>query len=118
SRFLAVRRSPMPRLAAAVSLAASLLLSGQVALTQPAEGQYYLIKNVNSGKLLSVEGDPAQAGAKMVQWGAKERRGKGDETQQWKLVKVGEQYKIVNRLSGKVLEVPDTSNDRFVWVEQ
>jgi hypothetical protein len=95
-------------------VAALLLFAGQVAFAQPEEGEFYKIKNENSGLLLAVADESDKTGAKIIQ--AEPR--KGDEAQQWKLVKVGEHYKLVNRKSGKALEVPDASKDEGVQIQQ
>jgi hypothetical protein len=101
---------------AAVALGGCLLLAGQVGRAQPENGQYYRIRNVNSGKLLVADGDGA--GAKIIQ--ATAARGKrGDDSQHWQLVKViGNYYKLVNRTTGLVLEVPNGLRNPGVQIQQ
>jgi hypothetical protein len=95
-------------------VAAVSFVAAQVAQAQPEEGEYYKIKSVNSGMVLSVADESEKTGAKIVQAEPK----KGDEAQQWKLVKAGEHYKLVNRKSGKALEVPDASKEQGVQMQQ
>ena len=60
----------------------------------------------DTGKVLAVADNSDDAGAKAVL--AKDDGSKG---QQWKLEKDGGHYKIVNRKSGKVLDVYEESKD-------
>lgn len=76
------------------------------ALPAAAEDNFYRLRHVESGKVLGVDGDSEDSGARAAL--VKE----GDsQTQQWKLVKDGEFLKIVNRKSGKVLDVNEDSKD-------
>ena len=70
------------------------------------DAKYVKLVNGDSGKVLSIENDSKDAEARAVL--AKD----GDsESQQWQLVKDGDQYKLVNRKSGKVLDVYADSTD-------
>lgn len=69
---------------------------------------YYTIKNVNSGQLMDVYGWSTADGGSVVQWPST-----GGANQQWNIVPVsGQLYKIVNRNSGKVLDVNAASHWR------
>jgi Ricin-type beta-trefoil lectin domain-like len=82
-------------LVACVLLAASALGDGV---------KYVKLVHADTGKVLAVAEASDEAGAKAVL--AKDDASKG---QQWKLEKDGEYYKIVNRKSGKVLDVEGDS---------
>jgi hypothetical protein len=80
------------------------LLLGVVTTTTPAQekdapatGRYYQIKDVRSGLVLAIV---KEDDAKIIQ-----AKAAADTTQQWQFVKVGGYYKIVNRKSGKVVDV-------------
>ena len=61
--------------------------------------RFYTIKNVNSGKLLSVDGGNKAAGTRLIQWDAN-----GAPDQQFQIVRVsGNLYKIVARHSGMAI---------------
>jgi hypothetical protein len=67
---------------------------------EAADAKYFKLVHADTGKVLSVADNSDEAGAKAVL--AKDEGSKG---QQWKLEKDGDHYKIVNRNSGKVLDV-------------
>lgn len=91
----------MTRCIAMAVLTVSLLLSGKFAAAQPEEGVYYRIKNVNSKKMLALG-----IGAAKVDEAQIVQRARGeDERQQWKFVKVGKYFKIINRKSEQELNV-------------
>ena len=82
----------------------SLAACGLLASLGLAEDKYVKLVHVASDKVLSVADNSDEAGAKAVV--AKDDGGK---SQQWKLEKDGDHYKIVNRKSGKVLDVEQES---------
>lgn len=86
---------------------------------EPKAGQYFQIECVQSGKVLAVEaGDKAEE-AKIVQVPLTEEASAEHWTkQQWQFVKVGDYYKIVNRKSGKVLDVHQSSLEEGVQIQQ
>jgi hypothetical protein len=89
----------MVRIAIAI-LAAFFVFTGAIAAQD--EGTY-LIKNLNSDKLLAVD----EAGTKIVQDDATK-----DKPCVWKLVKTeGEWFKVVDVKTGKVLTAPKFSTD-------
>ena len=97
----------MTRFVTVLVVAGSFLLFARpVAKAQPEEGQYYLIKNVNSKKALSVEAKGKEEGAKIVQVVPG-----GAELQQWKFVKNGDFYNIINRKTGRALNVQNESKE-------
>jgi hypothetical protein len=65
-----------------------------------AEAKYVKLVNADTGKVLAVADNSDEAGAKAVL-----AKDEGSPGQQWKLEKDGDHYKIVNRKSGKVLDV-------------
>jgi hypothetical protein len=69
-----------------------------------AEEKYVKLVHVASDKVLSVADSSEDAGAKAVV-----AKDDGSKSQQWKIEKDGEHYKIVNRKSGKVLDVEQES---------
>ena len=93
----------MSRLLLAVA-SACLLLAVQSAAAEDAK--FVKLRNADTGKVLAVADNSDDAGAKAVL--AKDDGSKG---QQWKLEKDGGHYKIVNRKSGKVLDVEGESTD-------
>jgi hypothetical protein len=80
-----------------------------------ADDKFVRLVNVDTGKVLAVQDDSDDAGARTVL-----ARLVGDnKAQQWKLEKDGSHYKLVNRRSGKVLDVNEDSKDEgaaiIVW---
>jgi hypothetical protein len=71
-----------------------------------AEAKYVKLVHADSGKVLALSDNSDDAGAKAVL--AKDDGSKG---QQWKLEKDGDHYKVVNRKSGKVLDVEGESTE-------
>jgi hypothetical protein len=76
--------------------------------------KYFKLIQVDSGKVLGVAENSEEAGARAVV--AKEEE--GNLTQQWKLEKDGDSYKITNRKSGKVLDVNEDSSDEDAAIIQ
>src|SRR5438132_1173391 len=68
------------------------------------DAKYVKLVHVDTSKVLAVADNSDEANAKVVL--AKDDGSKG---QQWKFVKDGDHYKIVNRKSGKVLDVEGDS---------
>ncbi len=68
------------------------------------DAKFVKLVHADTGKVLAVADNSDDAGAKAVL--AKDDGSKG---QQWKLEKDGEHYKVVNRKSGKVLDVEGDS---------
>ncbi|MFO0864473.1 MAG: RICIN domain-containing protein [Gemmataceae bacterium] len=73
----------------------------------------YRIRSVDSGMVLSVEGNPAETGAKIhqVEW-------QQHPLQQWKLIEFQGSFQIVNRATGKVLDVADSSQEQGARIVQ
>jgi hypothetical protein len=71
-----------------------------------AEAKYVKLVHADTGKVLALSDNSDEAGAKAVL--AKDDGSKG---QQWKLEKDGDHYKVVNRKSGKVLDVEGESTE-------
>jgi hypothetical protein len=71
-----------------------------------ADAKYVKLVHADTGKVLAVADNSDEAGAKAVL--AKDDDSKG---QQWKLEKDGDHYKVVNRKSGKVLDVEMESTE-------
>jgi galactan endo-1,6-beta-galactosidase len=84
----------------------AVFVSAVLVSAAPAQEKYVKIVQVDTGKVLAVADDSDEAGARAVV--ARDGDGKA---QQWRLVKDGEFYKIVNRKSGKVLDVSGESLD-------
>src|SRR2546421_9813849 len=77
------------------------------ALSASATGEKYVkLIHVDTGKVLSIEGNSDDNEAKAVI-----AKDDGSKSQQWQLVKDGDYYKIVNRKSGRVLDVNNESTD-------
>jgi hypothetical protein len=76
---------------------------------------YVTFVHKDTKKVLAVADGSSEGGAKVIL--AKENA--TDESQHWKLEKDGEMLKIVNRKSGKVLDVNEVSNDEgaslIIW---
>lgn len=68
--------------------------------------KYVKLVHVATGKVLGIENDAGDAGGKAVL-----AKDEAKKARQWKLEKDGEQYKVVNRESGKVLDVFEASKD-------
>jgi hypothetical protein len=85
------------------------------------DGNYYVIKNRHSGKVLDVAGASAADQAKVQQF-----KFHGGANQQWRLATTagglfplgGSYFKIVNRHSEKVLDIPGGSADSQVPLQQ
>jgi hypothetical protein len=77
---------------------------GLLAAASFAEEKFVKLVHSSSGKVLSVADNSEEAGAK-----ATVAKDDGTKSQQWKLEKDGDHYKIVNRKSGKVLDVESES---------
>jgi hypothetical protein len=71
-----------------------------------AEAKYVKLVHADTSKVLALSDNSDEAGAKVVL--AKDDGSKG---QQWKLEKDGGHYKVVNRKSGKVLDVEGESTE-------
>jgi hypothetical protein len=88
------------------NVAAVLLVVMVIGPVAAADAKYVKLVHADTGKALAVADDSDEAGAKAVL--VKEG---GSQGQQWKLEKDGDHYKIVNRKSGKVLDVEGDSKD-------
>ena len=82
----------------------TLAACGLLASIAFADDKYVKLVQVSSDKVLAVADNSDEAGAKAVV--AKDDGGK---SQQWRLEKDGDHYKLVNRKSGKVLDVEQES---------
>lgn len=71
-----------------------------------ADANFVKLVHADTGKVLAVADNSDEAGAKAVL-----AKDDGSEGQQWKFEKDGDHYKIVNRKSGKVLDVEGESKD-------
>ncbi len=100
------RRSGLAQLALLVALTGSLVLTGKAAQDQPEDGRYYRIQNVNSSLYLGVNGK-IENGADVMQVNLS----KNAPGQQWRFVKIGKYYQIINKLSNKCIDVKDSSSD-------
>ncbi|WP_371563252.1 RICIN domain-containing protein [Streptomyces canus] len=75
---------------------------------------FYTIKNVNSSQMMDVYGWSTADGGSVVQWPST-----GGANQQWTIVPVtGQLYKIVNRNSGKALEMNFSSHWKGTAAQQ
>jgi len=88
-----------------------------IAAPTPAREDTFVKLTLADGRVLSVADDSDEAGAQVV--AAKD----GDsKAQQWQVVKDGESLKLVNRKSGKVLDVNNASKDEggqiIIWDEK
>ena len=95
---------PTPLMRGAFITTLALLLTSQIAQAQPEEGRYYRIQNANSKLVLGVAGK-TELGTEVIQVPLN----KSAEGQQWKFVKKGNVYEIINKKSGKALNVRDGS---------
>lgn len=68
--------------------------------------KYVKLVHADTGKVLAIADGSDDAGAKAVL-----AKDDGSQGQQWQLVKDGDYYKVVNRKSGKVLDVEGDSMD-------
>lgn len=86
--------------------------AGAVAAAEP---RVVTLVNPDTGKVLAVAEKSGDAGAKVVAV----KPESGDESQQWKIEKDGDHYKVTNKKSGKVLDVAEGSSDEgaeiIVW---
>src|SRR4051812_37549738 len=82
------------------------------------DAKYVKLVHVETGKVLGLADDSEEAEAKAALM--KDEPGK--HARQWQLEKDGDQYKIVNRKSGKVLDVNNASKDEggqiIIWDEK
>ncbi len=101
----------MIRFVALMVVAVSFLFAGNFAAAQPAEGEFYRIKNLNSGKYLALGDDSDKMKEAQV---VQRAQGKGNR-QQWSFEKVGKFYRIINRQSGQALNVHSTEEDEPVF---
>src|SRR5438105_3877382 len=80
---------------------------GLLAVTAHADAEKWVkLVHADTGKVLAIADGSTDARAKAVL-----AKDDGSDAQQWKLEKDGEQYKIANRKSGKVLDVEGDSKD-------
>jgi Ricin-type beta-trefoil lectin domain-like len=70
------------------------------------DAKYVKLVHVKTGKVLALADNSDEAGAKAVL-----AKDDGSKAQQWKFEKDGDHYKLVNRKSGKVLDVEGESMD-------
>src|SRR3954470_22684951 len=89
-----------------LALIAAFTLSLTFAAAAAEEAKYVKLLNVNTGRVLAVTDDSDENEARAVI--AKDEPNKA---RQWQLVKDGQFLKIVNRKSGKVLDVNNASKD-------
>jgi Ricin-type beta-trefoil lectin domain-like len=76
------------------------------------EAKYFKLVHKDTGKVLAVEDNSGDAGARIV-------LGKDDATTaQWKFEKDGGFYKVVNRKTGKVLDVFEDSREEGAAIIQ
>ena len=85
----------------------ALAVGALVAVPAVAAGADYVkLVQADTGKVLAVADASDEAGAKAVV-----AKDDGSKSQQWTLEKDGDHYKVVNRKSGKVLDVEMESRD-------
>src|SRR5438876_10530503 len=87
---------------AACALLAAALTNAQTAPDAP----WVKLVHTDTGKVLSVADKSEEPAARVVL-----AKDDGSEFQQWKLVKDGNYYKVVNRKTGQVLDVFEESLD-------
>jgi hypothetical protein len=79
-----------------------------------ADSKYIKIIHVKTGKVLAVDNDSDEAGARVVL-----APNDDSKARQWRLEKDGDCFKLTNRLSGKVLDVFEEANEAgapiIVW---
>ncbi len=75
--------------------------------------EYVKLVHADTGKILAIADDSDEAEARAVL-----AADNGAEARQWKLVKDGSHYKLVNRKSGKVLDVYGESQDEGTEIIQ
>ena len=92
----------MSKTIAAVAFACGLV--GAIAAAD--DKKYVKLVHADTGKVLAIADNSDDAGAKAVL-----SKDDGSKGQQWKLEKDGDHYKLVNRKSGKVLDVEGDSMD-------
>jgi len=94
---------------------AALAVCAAVSAPAMAEDKFVRIVNVDTGKVLGVKDDSEEGGARAVV----AKLDEANKAQQWTLEKDGTQYKLVNRKSGKVLDVNEASADEgaaiIIW---
>lgn len=94
---------------------AALAVCAVVSASAAADDKFVRIVNVDSGKVLSVKDDSEEGGARAVV----AKLDEANKSQQWALEKDGAVYKLVNRKSGKVLDVYEASADEgaaiIIW---
>jgi hypothetical protein len=89
------------------TLLAAVVTCGLMAAPAAAADAAKYVKLVhNTGKVLAVADNSDEAGAKAVL-----AKDDGSEGQQWQLVKDGDYYKVLNRKTGKVLDVEMESTE-------
>lgn len=95
----------MSRLLLAVTACA--LIAVPTTARDDKDAKYFKLVHVDSGKVLAIANDSEEAEARAI-------IAKEDEknlSQQWKLEKDGTHYKLLNRKSGKALDVEDFSTE-------
>src|SRR3954452_5131928 len=90
-----------------LTLIAIVTLSLAFAAAAAEEAKYVKLLHVNTGRVLAVTDDSDDNEARAVV--AKDEP--ANKARQWQLVKDGQHLKIVNRKSGKVLDVNNASKD-------
>jgi hypothetical protein len=86
---------------------ACIIFAGSVFASEDKDVKYFRLVHVETGKVLSIANNSEEAEAKAVIAKEDEK----NHSQQWKLDKVGDHYKLTNRKSGKVLDVNDESTE-------
>ena len=103
----------MTKCLASCLLTVACLLSATGGTEAQDPNRYYRIKNVNSKKVLSVDDKGKDEGDRIIQVVPAD-----SDLQQWKFVKSGDYFKIVNRKSGLALNVKDGAKKRGAPVIQ
>ena len=86
---------------------AVVIACGLLGASPAAEGTKYVkLVHVETGKVLAIADNSEESEAKAVV-----AKDDGSKAQQWKFEKDGAYYKIINRNSGKVLDVQDESTE-------
>jgi thiol-disulfide isomerase/thioredoxin len=81
-------------------------VAAEAAVKEPEDGDLVKIVNVNTGKILGIEGDSEEDHANAVL-----ADDQPDERRQWRLESDGYVFKFVNAKTGKVLDVSGDSKD-------
>ena len=89
-----------------MALVGAFVMSVSLSASAADEAKFVKLVHVPTGKVLALVDDSEEAGAR-----AALAKDEAKPERQWKLEKDGDFYKVVNRKSGKVLDVNENSKD-------